>query len=95
MKRLHFLICLGLAVLGLCLNAADAPKNTASDQVAVLKFKDYGDIVLEFWPDVAPKTVENFKKLAGEKFYNGTKSHRLIPGFMIQLGDPLTTTVPT
>ena len=90
MKRLHFLIYLGLAVLGLSLNAADAPKTAASDQVAVLKFKDFGDIVFEFSPDVAPKTVENFKKLAGEKFYNGTKSHRLIPGFMIQLGDPLT-----
>ncbi|HRI16430.1 MAG TPA: peptidylprolyl isomerase [Verrucomicrobiota bacterium] len=56
----------------------------------MLKFKDYGDIVLQFLPDLAPKTVENFKKLATEKFYDGTKSHRLIPGFMIQLGDPLT-----
>ncbi|MBN9689392.1 MAG: peptidylprolyl isomerase [Verrucomicrobia bacterium] len=89
MKRLHFLLCLGLAWAGLTLQAADT-KPAATDQVAVLKFKDYGDIVLEFWPDVAPKTVENFKKLASEKFYDGTKSHRLIPGFMIQLGDPLT-----
>ena len=64
--------------------------NTVVSEVAVLKFKDYGDIVVEFLPEVAPKTVANFKKLANEKFYDGTLSHRLIPGFMIQLGDPLT-----
>ena len=46
-------------------------------------------MVVEFWPDVAPKTVENFKKLAKEGFYNGTCFHRIISGFMIQGGDPL------
>lgn len=64
--------------------------NAVVIEVAVLQFKDYGDIVVEFLPEVAPKTVANFKKLANEKFYDGTLSHRLIPGFMIQLGDPLT-----
>ncbi len=49
-----------------------------------------GIIVLEFLPKVAPKTVENFKKLASEKFYDGTTFHRVIPGFMIQGGDPNT-----
>ncbi len=49
-----------------------------------------GEMVIEFWPDVAPKTVENFKKLAGEGFYDGTAFHRIIKGFMIQGGDPLT-----
>lgn len=47
-------------------------------------------MVLEFWPDVAPKTVENFKKLAREGFYDGTAFHRIIKNFMIQGGDPLT-----
>jgi peptidyl-prolyl cis-trans isomerase B (cyclophilin B) len=49
-----------------------------------------GRMVVEFWPDVAAKTVENFKKLAGEGFYDGTCFHRIVKGFMIQGGDPLT-----
>src|SRR5471032_2412486 len=49
-----------------------------------------GEMVVEFWPDVAPKTVENFKALAGKGFYDGTAFHRIVKGFMIQGGDPLT-----
>ena len=49
-----------------------------------------GGMVIEFWPDVAPKTVENFKTLAQKGFYDGTCFHRIIRGFMIQGGDPLT-----
>src|SRR3954471_18606212 len=49
-----------------------------------------GDMVVEFWPDVAPKTVENFKSLAKKGFYDGTAVHRIVQGFMIQGGDPLT-----
>jgi peptidyl-prolyl cis-trans isomerase B (cyclophilin B) len=49
-----------------------------------------GEMVIEFWPDVAPKTVENFKTLAQKGFYDGTCFHRIIKGFMIQGGDPLT-----
>ena len=47
-----------------------------------------GDITLEFWPDVAPGHVENFKKLAKQGFYDGTAFHRIIKGFMIQGGCP-------
>ncbi len=49
-----------------------------------------GEMVAEFWPDVAPGHVENFKKLAQKGFYDGTAFHRVIKGFMIQGGDPLT-----
>ncbi len=49
-----------------------------------------GDMVVEFWPDVAPGHVENFKKLAQKGFYDGTAFHRVIKDFMIQGGDPLT-----
>jgi len=48
----------------------------------------FGSIVIELDPQAAPKTVENFKKLVAESFYNGTTFHRVIPGFMIQGGDP-------
>ncbi len=51
-----------------------------------------GDIDLELYPEVAPKTVANFVKLAQDGFYNGTKFHRVISDFMIQGGDPLSKT---
>jgi peptidyl-prolyl cis-trans isomerase B (cyclophilin B) len=70
---------------------ATAPQ-VAVKEVAVLKTSK-GEMTLEFWGDVAPKTVENFKKLAREGFYNGTAFHRIVKGFMIQGGDPLTRDV--
>ncbi len=59
------------------------------NEVAILT-TNVGEMVIEFWPDVAPKTVENFKTLAKKGFYDGTCFHRVIKGFMIQGGDPLT-----
>jgi len=59
------------------------------NEIAILK-TSAGEMVLEFWPDVAPKTVENFKTLARKGFYDGTAFHRIVKGFMIQGGDPLT-----
>jgi cyclophilin family peptidyl-prolyl cis-trans isomerase len=50
-----------------------------------------GAIAIELFDDDAPKTVENFKKLAGDGFYNGTIFHRVIPDFMVQGGDPTGT----
>ncbi len=95
--KLTDLLCLSAVVvtLGVVSVSAQDKKDekkpaAPAKEVAVLKFKDFGDIVVEFFPDVAPKTVENFTKLAKDKFYDGTQSHRLIPGFMVQLGDPLT-----
>ncbi len=67
---------------------ADDKAAAKTDQVAVIK-TSAGEMVIAFWPDVAPKTVENFKKLANEKFYDGTCFHRIVKGFMIQGGDPL------
>ncbi|MDB6038351.1 MAG: peptidyl-prolyl cis-trans isomerase [Verrucomicrobiales bacterium] len=63
----------------------------AANEVAVISTTE-GDLVVSFWPDVAPKTVENFKKLAREGFYDGTAFHRIVKGFMIQGGDPLSKT---
>jgi cyclophilin family peptidyl-prolyl cis-trans isomerase len=48
----------------------------------------HGTIALELFDDDAPKTVANFRKLAGENFYDGVIFHRVIPDFMVQGGDP-------
>src|SRR3972149_5785214 len=56
---------------------------------AVIK-TGYGEMTVAFWSDVAPKTVENFKQLARDGFYDGTAFHRVIKGFMIQGGCPNT-----
>ena len=63
-------------------------KPAAKKEVAVIK-SSLGTIVFEFLPDVAPKMVENFKDLSKTGFYDGTTFHRVINGFMIQGGDPL------
>ncbi|HAM71477.1 MAG TPA: peptidylprolyl isomerase [Verrucomicrobiales bacterium] len=91
-------ILLGIGV-GQCAFAADAAgkdakkeeskTNVNANEVAVIKTSQ-GEMVLEFWSDVAPKTVENFKTLAKKGFYDGTCFHRVIKDFMIQGGDPLT-----
>src|ERR1051326_7397656 len=62
---------------------------TTPAENAVIK-TSYGEMTIGFWPDVAPKHVENFKKLAREGFYDGTAFHRIIKGFMIQGGCPNT-----
>jgi peptidyl-prolyl cis-trans isomerase B (cyclophilin B) len=67
----------------------DEKKPAAAKEVVVIK-TTAGEMVAELWPDVAPKTVENFKKLAKSGFYDGTAFHRVIKGFMIQGGDPKT-----
>jgi peptidyl-prolyl cis-trans isomerase B (cyclophilin B) len=67
-------------------------KETSTKEVAVIKTSE-GEMVAEFWSDVAPNTVENFKKLAKSNFYDGTSFHRIVKGFMIQGGDPLTKDV--
>ena len=95
--KLAFFCCLLIGSFGLAnLRAQDAkqpeekkPMDSPAKEVAVLK-TSAGEMVAELWPEVAPKTVENFKKLAREGFYDGTAFHRIIKGFMIQGGDPNT-----
>ena len=60
---------------------------TPEERVAVISTK-HGDMVVEFYPDVAPMHVESFITLAEEEYFNGTTFHRVIPGFVIQGGDP-------
>jgi peptidyl-prolyl cis-trans isomerase B (cyclophilin B) len=95
MKKLILSLVTVATLCGLAVQAEDKPKtetnvsNPSNDEVAVITTVE-GTMVLEFWPDVAPNHVENFKKLAKSGFYDGTAFHRVIKGFMIQGGDPLT-----
>jgi peptidyl-prolyl cis-trans isomerase B (cyclophilin B) len=70
------------------------PMTDYKDKVAELH-TTAGEIDIRFFPDVAPNHVKNFIDLAQQGFYNGTKFHRVIPGFMIQGGDPNTKTADT
>lgn len=75
-----------LSLLAACLATVSVH---AAEEAAIIETSK-GDIVVEFWPDVAPKTVAQFKKLAKSGFFDGTAFHRIIQGFMAQGGDPLT-----
>jgi peptidyl-prolyl cis-trans isomerase B (cyclophilin B) len=68
-------------------NKEEKTSVNASNEVAVIKTSE-GEMVVQFWTDAAPNTIENFKKLAREGFYDGTIFHRIVKGFMIQGGDP-------
>jgi peptidyl-prolyl cis-trans isomerase B (cyclophilin B) len=60
------------------------------NEVVVLAMGDLGEIRIELLPELAPATVEHWKSLAASGYFDGTNFHRVIPGFMIQGGDPLT-----
>ena len=95
MRETRFTVMVGLLVAAVMVlpvatfAAEKAPSQSGAGSRAVIKTK-YGEIEVKFLPDVAPKHVENFIKLAKSGFYNGTIFHRVIPGFMIQGGDPNT-----
>ncbi|KAB2646008.1 MAG: peptidylprolyl isomerase, partial [Verrucomicrobia bacterium] len=89
MKNLLYSFLLTTTALALALApAARAAEEKSTKEVAVIK-TSAGEMVIEFWPETAPKTVANFIKLAKSGFYDGTAFHRIIKGFMIQGGDPL------
>ena len=68
---------------------AEEPTTGEQAPHVILKTK-FGEMEIVLFPDLAPKHVESFLKLANSGFYNGTIFHRILPGFMIQGGDPLT-----
>lgn len=86
MKKILSLILVAILLL-LCLSSCTEEKNELPNKV-VIDVKDYGKITVELYPDIAPITVENFKKLVSEGFYDGLIFHRVIESFMIQGGCP-------
>ena len=87
-KQITILLAIILTIVG-C-GTKQKNKDTVMDKdIAVIK-TEFGDIKLEFFDDIAPKHVESFKLHAQNGYYDGTTFHRVIPGFMIQGGDPLT-----
>ena len=87
-KQTTILLAIILTIVG-C-GTKQKNKDIVMDKdIAVITTK-FGDIKLEFFDDIAPKHVESFKLHAQNGYYDGTTFHRVIPGFMIQGGDPLT-----
>lgn len=66
-------------------------KYAGKKPVVTIEMEDGSKIVAELYPEIAPRTVDNFVSLIQEKYYDGTIFHRVIPGFMIQGGDPTGT----
>lgn len=70
----------------LCLTGCG--KKEYENPIVTMNIKDYGTIKIELYPKYAPNTVANFVNLVEEGFYNGNTFHRLVPGFVLQGGDP-------
>src|SRR5436189_6319090 len=89
--RMKALVCCLIASILAAAALAEEKKETSpmstSNEVAVIKTNE-GELVVQFWTDAAPNTIENFKKLARQGLYDGTIFHRIVKGFMIQGGDP-------
>ena len=81
------LIAVGFIIFNPFNNDSNSSDNMSDGQIAVIE-TNFGNIVIQLFPDVAPGHVENFVKLARDGFYDGSTFHRVIPGFMIQGGDP-------
>jgi peptidyl-prolyl cis-trans isomerase B (cyclophilin B) len=88
------LLCIPLCLIPVLVVAETRFKNYSKEEIkkmtdttAVIETK-FGKIELKFFPEVAPNHVNNFIELAKKGFYDGTTFHRVIPGFMIQGGDP-------
>ena len=94
-RRIAGLVCVltAVSVLAGCGGKADTkvvlPPPPPPGPKAIIKTR-FGEMEMKFFPDLAPRHVDNFIKLAKAGFYNGTIFHRVIPGFMIQGGDPNT-----
>ena len=91
MNRIILVFTLSLFLIGFGNYAFAQQVNLVYEPVAIIE-TNLGNIVIDFFPEAAPNHVENFVSLSQDGFYDGTLFHRIIPGFMIQGGDPNTKT---
>ena len=79
-----------LSLVGCSSNNKENNTNVSQENLptATISIKDFGDVEVELYPNIAPNTVNNFISLANDGFYDGTTFHRVIKDFMIQGGDP-------
>src|SRR5574344_2031494 len=99
--KLAIIMCISLCLLTACKttennlninfdvdgNTSEEFNNTTNPEVA-MEIKDYGAIIIELYPDIAPNTVNNFIYLVKTGFYDNNSFHRLVPNFILQGGDP-------
>lgn len=84
MKKFFVLFVLGLFLVSGCSKDEGPEKNP----IVSMDIKNYGSIKIELYPKYAPNTVANFVNLVSDGFYDGLTFHRLVPGFVLQGGDP-------
>ena len=72
-------------------NEVELSQYETENPVVAMYIENYGAIVIELYPDIAPNTVANFISLTKSNFYDNNTMHRLVPGFVLQGGDPTGT----
>ncbi len=92
MKKIILLV-LGMLTLSGCVSQNKVDDITYEETSEItnfvkMEFEDYGSIIIELYPEIAPLTVENFQKLVDLDFYDGLTIHRVVEEFVIQGGDP-------
>ncbi len=89
--RLFFVLVIAALLVSGCVSEEEDVMKASSRHTIVSLNTSMGEVELELFDDSMPVTAGNFEKLAGEGFYDGVIFHRVIPGFMIQGGDPTGT----
>ena len=90
-KLAIFLTAIILVIIGIAFYSSQMTGNVTENKMTKVKFEtNYGNITIQLYSDM-PITTGNFEKLVKQGFYDGTISHRIIDGFMIQAGDPTGT----
>ena len=77
-----------MLIMLLLVSCSNSTNNKNKAIQVVMDIENYGEVTIELYEDIAPKTVANFVKLVESGFYDGLTFHRIMDGFMVQGGDP-------